>query len=670
MLTATETVWKSQTSRENFPVLNQRVHDKPLVYLDNAATTQKPQMVLDAMNRFYQSDNSNIHRGVHELSERSTLHYEQARVKIQEFLNAADWREIIFCRGATEGINLVAYTYGRRHVEAGDEIVISAMEHHSNIVPWQILCEEKKAILRIAPINQRGELLVDEYEKLLSPRTRLVSMVHVSNALGTVNPIAEIVRIAHAHGVPVFVDGAQAVAHLKVDVQALDCDFYALSGHKMFGPTGIGVLYGKAALLDKMPPYQGGGDMIRNVTFAKTTYNELPYKFEAGTPNIAGTIGLGAAVDYLNEIGLDRVAAYEHDLLAYATQQLERIPGLRIIGTAREKASVISFVLEGVHPHDVGTILDREGVAVRTGNHCAQPVLEWFGVPPPRALPSLSTTPGRISTRWSRASPRSRRFSTDAAGSLPGSDHRSQQAPAQLPPDGRCYTPRRGLQSAVRRQACAVREIEWRRGPGCQFRRRRLRHFHRVGIVDDREREGQIAPGGRRFDGALPRSVDHRKAAVGQAGKADRILRRARISGARQMRYAGLAYIEVGSDRRERNGVHRMRDKIITALRTVRDPEIPMNIWDMGLIYNVDVNGANEVHIRMTLTAPNCPVAGTLPGDVERAVRAVPGVKGVKLELVFDPPWDKSRMSEDARLLLGIEDGPPDLVPLDRLGRP
>jgi cysteine desulfurase/selenocysteine lyase len=255
------------------------------------------------------------------------------------------------------------------------------MEHHSNIVPWQILCEEKKAILRIAPINQRGELLLDEFEKLLGPRTKLVSIVHVSNALGTVNPIAEIVRMAHAHGVPVFVDGAQAVAHLKVDVQALDCDFYALSGHKMFGPTGIGVLYGKAALLDKMPPYQGGGDMIRNVTFAKTTYNELPYKFEAGTPNIAGTIGLGAAVDYLNDIGLDRVAAYEHDLLDYGTQRLERIPGLRIIGTAREKASVLSFVLEGVHPHDVGTILDREGVAVRTGNHCAQPVLEWFGVP-------------------------------------------------------------------------------------------------------------------------------------------------------------------------------------------------------------------------------------------------------------------------------------------------
>ena len=371
----------ASSQRENFPVLSQRVHGKPLVYLDNAATTQKPQMVLDAMNQFYQADNSNIHRGVHELSERSTRHYEEARVKIQGFLNAADWREIVFVRGATEAINLVAYTYGRRHIQAGDEIVISAMEHHSNIVPWQILCEEKQAILRIAPINQRGELLMDEFEKLLGPRTKLVSVVHVSNALGTINPIAEIARLAHQHGAPVFIDGAQAVAHMKVDVQALDCDFYALSGHKMFGPTGIGVLYGKAALLEKMPPYQGGGDMIRSVTFAKTTYNELPYKFEAGTPNIAGTIGLGAAVDYINEIGLDRIAAYEHELLAYGTAQLERIPGLRLIGTAREKASVLSFVMEGVHPHDVGTILDREGVAVRTGHHCAQPVLEWFGVP-------------------------------------------------------------------------------------------------------------------------------------------------------------------------------------------------------------------------------------------------------------------------------------------------
>jgi cysteine desulfurase/selenocysteine lyase len=381
MAAVTESHASASDQREHFPVLDQRVHGKPLVYLDNAATTQKPQMVLDAMNQFYQMDNSNIHRGVHELSERSTRHYEEARVKLQRFINAGDWREIIFVRGVTEGINLVAYTYGRRHIAAGDEIVISAMEHHSNIVPWQILCEEKQAILRIAPINQRGELLLDEFEKLLGPRTKLVSMVHVSNALGTVNPVGEITRIAHHHGVPVFIDGAQAVAHMKVDVQEIDCDFYSLSGHKMFGPTGIGVLYGKADLLNKMPPYQGGGDMIRSVTFAKTTYNELPYKFEAGTPNIAGTIGLGAAVDYIDEIGIDRIQAFEHDLLAYGTAQLERIPGLRLIGTAHEKASVLSFVLEGVHPHDVGTILDREGVAVRTGHHCAQPVLEWFGVP-------------------------------------------------------------------------------------------------------------------------------------------------------------------------------------------------------------------------------------------------------------------------------------------------
>jgi cysteine desulfurase/selenocysteine lyase len=381
MAAVTESHASASDQREHFPVLDQHVHGKPLVYLDNAATTQKPQMVLDAMNQFYQMDNSNIHRGVHELSERSTRHYEEARVKLQRFINAGDWREIIFVRGVTEGINLVAYTYGRRHIAAGDEIVISAMEHHSNIVPWQILCEEKQAILRIAPINQRGELLLDEFEKLLGPRTKLVSMVHVSNALGTVNPVGEITRIAHHHGVPVFIDGAQAVAHMKVDVQEIDCDFYSLSGHKMFGPTGIGVLYGKADLLNKMPPYQGGGDMIRSVTFAKTTYNELPYKFEAGTPNIAGTIGLGAAVDYIDEIGIDRIQAFEHDLLAYGTAQLERIPGLRLIGTAHEKASVLSFVLEGVHPHDVGTILDREGVAVRTGHHCAQPVLEWFGVP-------------------------------------------------------------------------------------------------------------------------------------------------------------------------------------------------------------------------------------------------------------------------------------------------
>jgi len=366
--------------RKDFPILAQQVHGKPLVYLDSAATSQKPKCVIDAITRFYLMDNANIHRGVHELSERSTLAYEAARGKVRGFLNAANTREIIFVRGATEGINLVAQTYGRTHVGAGDEIVISALEHHSNIVPWQMLCEEKKAVLRVIPINDRGEIELDAFEKLLNPRTRLVAVSHVSNALGTINPVREIVQTAHRWNVPVLIDGAQAVPHMKVDVRNLDCDFYVFSGHKVFGPTGIGVLYGRERLLEDMPPWQGGGDMIRSVTFEKTTYNELPYKFEAGTPDIAGVIGLGAAIDYLDQIGMDAVAAHEHDLLQYGTKALERISGLRLIGTAREKAGVLSFVLDGVHPHDAGTILDREGVAVRTGHHCAQPVMDRFGV--------------------------------------------------------------------------------------------------------------------------------------------------------------------------------------------------------------------------------------------------------------------------------------------------
>ena len=366
--------------RKEFPILAQQVHGKPLVYLDSAATSQKPKCVIDAITRFYTMDNANIHRGVHELSERSSLAYEAARGKVRGFLNAANTREIIFVRGATEGINLVAQTYGRTHVGAGDEIVISAMEHHSNIVPWQMLCEEKKAVLRVIPINDRGEIELDEFEKLLNPRTRLVAVSHVSNALGTLNPVGEIVRTAHQFNVPVLIDGCQAVPHMRVDVRNLDCDFYVFSGHKLFGPTGIGVLYGKEKLLEDMPPWQGGGDMISSVTFEKTTYNELPYKFEAGTPNIAGVIGLGTAIDYLDRIGMEAVAEYEHDLLQYGTRALESISGLRLIGTAREKAAVLSFVLDGVHPHDAGTILDQEGVAVRTGHHCAQPVMDRFGV--------------------------------------------------------------------------------------------------------------------------------------------------------------------------------------------------------------------------------------------------------------------------------------------------
>ncbi len=377
---AREAILDVQKIREDFPILKQTVRGKPLVYLDNAATSQKPQVVIDAELRFYLRECSNVHRGVHQLSERATEAFEGTRRKVKEFLNAADLREIIFVRGATEAINLVAHSFGRTRVERGDEVLISAMEHHSNIVPWQILCEEKGAMLRVAPINDHGELLLEEFEKLLNERTRLVAVAHVSNALGTINPIRKIIEMARRRNVPVLVDGAQAAPHLKVDVQALDCDFYTFSGHKMFGPTGIGVLYGKARWLEEMPPYQGGGDMISSVTFEKTIYNTLPYKFEAGTPNIAATIGLGAAIDYLTQVGLDNVGAYEHELLGYGTEALRQIPGVRLIGTAREKASVLSFVIDGIHPHDAGTVLDCEGIAVRTGHHCAQPVMQRFGV--------------------------------------------------------------------------------------------------------------------------------------------------------------------------------------------------------------------------------------------------------------------------------------------------
>ena len=385
--------------RQDFPILRQRIHGKPLVYLDNAATTQKPQVVIDRLTRYYVAENANVHRGVHWLSEHATDAYEEARATVRRFLNAAQPQEIVFVRGTTEAINLVAQSYGRSHVGAGDEIVISTMEHHSNIVPWQILCEEKKARLRIIPMSDAGELDLDAYEKLLSDRTRIVSVVHVSNALGTINPVEEIIRIAHQRGIPVLVDGAQAVAHMNVDVQALGCDFYTLSGHKMLGPTGIGVLYGRSSLLEAMPPYQSGGDMIRSVTFERTLYNTLPYKFEAGTPNIAGAIALGAAIGYLTTVGLDRIAAHEHDLLEYGTAALSQIPGVRLIGTAREKAGILSFVVDGVHPHDVGTILDREGVAIRTGHHCCQPLMNRLGVPATaRASLALYNTREEIDT--------------------------------------------------------------------------------------------------------------------------------------------------------------------------------------------------------------------------------------------------------------------------------
>ncbi|MBN2330010.1 MAG: cysteine desulfurase [Candidatus Omnitrophica bacterium] len=367
--------------RDDFPILKRWVHGKPLVYLDNAASSQKPQAVIDAIEKVYTDSYSNIHRGVHALSQECTSAYEEAREKVQNFLNAAHSKEIIFVRNATEAINLVVSSYGRTNLSRGDEIVISAMEHHANIVPWQILCQQTGAVLRVAPMTDEGELQLDEYKKLLNDKTRFVSIVHISNALGTINPIRDIIAAAHDRGVPVLIDGAQSAPHTSIDVQELDCDFFVFSGHKLYGPSGIGVLYGKTEFLDSMPPYQGGGDMISYVSFEKTLYNDLPYKFEAGTPHIAGAIGLGAAIDYLTSIGLDSIAAYEQELLEYATRALAEIPEVRIIGAAKEKAAVISFLIGDIHPHDVGTILDQQGVAIRTGHHCAQPIMDRFGIP-------------------------------------------------------------------------------------------------------------------------------------------------------------------------------------------------------------------------------------------------------------------------------------------------
>jgi cysteine desulfurase / selenocysteine lyase len=366
--------------REDFPILQEKIHGKPLIYLDNAATSQKPQAVIDALVDYYSHYNANVHRAVHLLSTRATEACERTREKVRKFVNAPSTNEIIFVRGTTEGLNLVAQTYGRQNIKRGDEVLISGLEHHSNIVPWQMLCDEKQAQLRVVHIDDRGVIPLDQFEKALNERTRLVALAHVSNALGTVNPLAEMIKMAHRWNVPVVVDGAQAVPHMTVDVRALGADFYAFSSHKLFGPTGIGVLYGNEALLEGMPPFQGGGDMIRSVTFEKTEYNVLPYKFEAGTPDVAGIVGLGAAIDYVNSIGLDGISTYERELLDHATAGISQVSGVRIIGTAPSKASVVSFVIDGVHPHDVGTILDQEGIAVRSGHHCAQPVMDRFGI--------------------------------------------------------------------------------------------------------------------------------------------------------------------------------------------------------------------------------------------------------------------------------------------------
>jgi len=370
-----------QKIREDFPILKTQVRGKNLVYFDNAATTQKPISVIERIQKYYLEENSNVHRGVHYLSELATKEFESARETVRNFINAESIEEIIFTRGTTEAINLVANSFGKTFISEGDEIIISEMEHHSNIVPWQILCEEKKAKLKIIPFDDNGELILDELENLITERTKLISIVHISNSLGTINPVKKIIEIAHSYAITVLIDGAQSIMHSKIDVQDLGCDFFVFSGHKIYGPTGIGVLYGKKEWIDQMMPYQGGGDMIKSVTFEKTIYNDLPYKFEAGTPNIEGAIGLKAAIDYLNEIGLEQISVYENELLQYATDKLSEIPQLKIIGTAKEKASIISFILENIHPHDVGTILDFEGIAVRTGHHCTQPVMQHFNIP-------------------------------------------------------------------------------------------------------------------------------------------------------------------------------------------------------------------------------------------------------------------------------------------------
>src|SRR5690349_13168567 len=383
--------------RRDFPILHQTVNGKPLVYLDNAASSQRPKSVIDSISRYYEHDHANVHRGVHTLSQRATDAYEGARETIRRFINARDTKEVVFVRGTTEAVNLVAQSFLRSGFQPGDEILISALEHHANIVPWQMLREQVGAVLKVIPIDEQGVVDFDAFEKLIGPRTRLLALAHVSNALGTIVPVEKFIKVARQHGVPVLLDGAQAIPHTPVDVQALGCDFYCFSSHKMLGPTGMGVLYGKQALLEKMPPWQGGGDMILSVSFEKTTFNQLPWKFEAGTPHIAGAIGLATAIDYLEKIGMDRIAAYEHELLEYATERLSALPGLNIVGTAPDKAAVVSFTLDGIHPHDIGTILDTEGVAIRTGHHCAMPVMDFFEVPATaRASFACYTTRGEV----------------------------------------------------------------------------------------------------------------------------------------------------------------------------------------------------------------------------------------------------------------------------------
>jgi len=535
-------LWDVERVRKDFPALHQRVHGKPLVYLDNAATSQKPQAVIDALVAYYSLENSNVHRGVHLLSEKATQAYEEARVRVQRFLNAADAREIVFVRGATEGINLVAASYGRTWIGAGDEVIISTIEHHSNIVPWQLLCEERGALLRVIPVDDAGELLLDEYARLLGARTKLVAVSHISNALGTVNPVKRMIEMAHRQGVPVLIDGAQATPHLRVDVRELDCDFYVFSGHKALGPTGIGVLYGRAEWLERMPPYQGGGDMIASVTFEKTTFNALPYKFEAGTPHIAGVIGLGVALEYLSGLGLDRVAAYERELLTYGTATLQAAPGVRIIGTAPDKASVLSFIVDGVHAHDVGTILDHAGIAVRAGHHCAMPVMRWT-----RSAPGFA--------RCGRSSGDVR-----AARAVPAGHPRPQPEAPQLWEARRGQPDGGGLQPPLRGPGPGLPRHRGGRDPRHPLRGLGLRHLQGGGLDDDGEPQGQDRRRGRPALRPVPRYADGggERRRRRRAGKARGLLRSVRVPEPNQVRDPALAHGARRARRQGRAGLDRV----------------------------------------------------------------------------------------------------------------
>ncbi len=530
--------------RKDFPILSREVNGKPLVYLDSAATAQKPESVIETIDHYYRDYNANIHRGVHFLSEEATSHFENVRNKVKDFINADTDKEIVFVKGATEGINLVAQTYARTFLKKGDEIVITALEHHANIVPWQMLCEQIGTKLIIAPVNEAGEVLIDRFKDLLNKKTKFVSIAHISNAIGTIIPIKEMISAAHDAGAKVLIDGCQAAPHVKIDVKDLNCDFYTFSGHKLFGPTGTGILYGKLGLLDMMPPYQGGGDMIHEVTFKKTTYADVPHKFEAGTPNIAGIIGLGTAIDYVTNIGIDKIAAYEHELLQHLTARQNDMPDMRVIGLSRAKIPTLSFLIDKTHPNDVGTLLDQLGIAVRTGHHCAMPLMQRYEIP-----------------------------------------------------------------GTVRASFC---------------------------MYNTKEEIDQLFAGLERVKRILiePEPVPVSKPVV-----------------------EPKAVTKPKTKKKTKPGeldVEHVKEKVIEMLRTIYDPEIPVNIYDLGLIYDIIVDDGGHVDIKMTLTTPNCPVAETFPAQVQQQAGMAEGVTAAKVEVVWEPPWSQDSMSEAARLELGM----------------